>query len=156
MLLRMMDWIHNKMNAERTVARAGIPVHNFRSDAEHQWGTKVWQKLQKRGPQHQFCRQWRPQKKDTPCLSRPMEPLLFSPAVALPLQDSWHSPYYPTLPSLASPTLNVGRVKNAGCLGSFANFRRAHESEQRRPYNKYSKKNSWAFSKYLWAQSRKN
>ena len=65
------------------------------------------------------------------------EALINLPAVALLLQDSWHSPQSPTLLSLASPTSNFGRVQIACCLGSVAKLLGDHESEQRRPYDKY-------------------
>ena len=91
----------------------------------------------------------------TPCLSRPKEPSLFSPVVALLLQDSWRFPQNPTLPSLASPTSNIGRVEKACSFGSVAKLYGDHESVQRRPCNKYGNINDWAQSHYLWAQSQK-
>ena len=80
--------------------------------------------------------------------------LLFSPAVAPLLQDSGQSLHNRTLPSLASPTSDIGCVENACCPGNVAIFRGDHESVQRRPCNKYGKRNSWALSQHMWAQSK--
>ena len=77
--------------------------------------------------------------------SRPKQPSLSSPAVTILLQDSWHPPQSPTLPSLASPTSNFGRVEKTCCPVRVAKFRGDHESEQRRPYDKYCNEKSWAF-----------
>ena len=107
------------------------------------------------GSLHQTCRQWRPQKNCTPCLSWPKEPSLFSPAVATHLHDWWHSHHNPTLPSLASPTSHVGCVGNACCPGSVAKFRGDHKSVQRRTCGKYGNRIYWASSQHLWAQSQK-
>ena len=91
--------------------------------------------------------------KGTPCLSRPKEPLIFSPAVAPLLQDSWHSLHNPTFLSLASPTSDVGCVENACCFGRVSKFRGDHESVRRRTCDRYDNRNGCTLSQYLWAQS---
>ena len=87
-----------------------------------------------------------------PCLSRPKESSLLSPAVAPLLQDSSLSPHSPTLSSLASPISDAGRVEKACCPGSVTKLRCDHESKRRRPCDKYGNRNGWALSQYLWAQ----
>ena len=42
--------------------------------------------------------------------------------LSLLLQDSWHSPHSPTIPSLASPTSNVGCVEKLAALEVSQNF----------------------------------
>ena len=91
----------------------------------------------------------------SPCLSRPKEPSLSSPAGALLVVDSWHSPHNPALPSLVSPTSDVGRGDSVCCPGSAAKFRGDHESAQTRPCNNFDNRNDWVLSQHLWAQSQR-
>ena len=90
-----------------------------------------------------------------PCLSRPKEPSLSSPAGALLLLDSWHFPHNRAIPSLASPITNVGRAESVCCLGSAAKFRGDHESAQIHPCDNFCNRNGWVLSQHLWAQTRK-
>ena len=81
-----------------------------------------------------------------PCLSRPKEPSLSSLAGALLLLDSWRSPQNsPALPSLASPTSDVGCSKSVCCSESAVKYRGDHESAQTRPCDKFYNKNDWVF-----------
>ena len=88
----------------------------------------------------------------TPCLSRPKEPSLFSPAGALLLLDSWRSPHSPALHSLASPTSDVDRSESVCCPGNAAKSRGDHESAQTLPCDKFCNKNDLVLSHYLWDQ----
>ena len=85
----------------------------------------------------------------TPCLSRPKEPSLSSPAGALLLLDSWRSPHNPALPSLASPTSNADRPESAAISRGY------HESARTRPCEKFCNKNDWVLSQHQWAQSQR-
>ena len=91
----------------------------------------------------------------TPCLSRPKEPSLSSLVGALPLLGSWRSPHSQALPSLVSPTSNVGCAENVCCPGSAAKFRGDHESAQTRPCDKFCKKSDCVLSQHVWAQSQR-
>ena len=91
----------------------------------------------------------------TRCLSRPKELSLSSPAGALFLLDSSHSHLNPELPSLASPTPDVGRAENVCCPRSAAEFRGDHESARTHPCDKYDNRNDWVLSQHLWTQSQK-
>ena len=91
----------------------------------------------------------------TPCLSRPKEPSLSSPAAALLLLRSWCSPHSPALPSLASPTSNVDRAESVYCPGSAAKSRGDHESAPTRPCDKFCSKNDSVMLQHQWAQSQR-
>ena len=102
----------HRQQTEWTAPRAGTPADNSRPDAALQWGRKPPPLPQDSGPLHQSRRQWRPRKRGTPCTSRPKVPSLSSLVVAPLLLNSWHFPHNPTLPSLASPTSDVGQGEN--------------------------------------------
>ena len=89
------------------------------------------------------------------CLSRPKEPSLSSVAGALPLLDSWRSPHSQALPSLLSPTSNVGRAESVCCPGSAAKSHGDHELALTRPYDKFCRRKDWVLSQHLWAQSQR-
>ena len=91
----------------------------------------------------------------TPSPSRPREPSLFPLAGAEFLPDSWHSPRNAALPSLVSPTSNVGRAESACCPGSAVKSHDGHELAPRRLFGKFCSRNDWALSKHLSAQPQK-